>query len=48
MAKDSLLWHRKNIYTTNLMHLPASASNSLGLLVLLTNYFPGAIGTNLL
>ena len=38
-AKDSLLWHRKNIYTTNLMHLSASASNSLELLALLTKLF---------
>ena len=36
LAKDSLLWHRKNIYTTNLMRLSASASNSLELLALLT------------
>ena len=37
--KDSLLWHRKNNYTTNLMCLPVSASNSLQLLALSTKLY---------
>ena len=33
--KDSLLWHHKNNYATNLMRLPVSVSNFMQLLALL-------------
>ena len=33
LAKDSLLWHYKNNYATNLMRSPVSVSNSLQLQV---------------